>query len=99
MPDDVQRLSSPQTPKILVFPMPHRIGIIRDVASKMLEKTTPRHSSHYRKQVSDGLISHFGRISLTPEEQEEQLAAFWEAVEREMRRQIFGFGSRPGGAA
>ncbi|MCV3738360.1 DUF6074 family protein [Rhizobium sp. TRM96647] len=72
--------------KLLAFPMVNRVGKIRDVAVKMLDKSTERHAEHYRNQVTEALIKHLDRIGLSENEVDEQLGAFWQKVQDEMTR-------------
>ncbi|MCB1469255.1 MAG: hypothetical protein KDK08_19425 [Rhizobiaceae bacterium] len=74
---------------LLLFPMRSRIGRIREVATKMLDKTTERHAEHYRRQVTDAMMTNFARLRLAEEEQAAQLEAFWSAVNGEMARQSY----------
>ncbi|KAA1182103.1 hypothetical protein FP026_08430 [Rhizobium tropici] len=88
--------------KIVLFPMVARVGKVRDVASKMLDKATDRHADYYRRQVTEALISQLDRTGIPENEQDEQLGAFWDAVQNEMIRQCYGsgaLGNDPRGAA
>ncbi|MBB3913873.1 DUF6074 family protein [Rhizobium fabae] len=76
--------------KLIIFPMEARIGKIRDVALKMLDKTTDRHADWYRKQVTEALLLHLEKIGLPEDEQDEQLGAFWTKVEQEIVRMAYG---------
>lgn len=82
--------------KVIAFPMVKRIGRIRDVAAKRLDKPTDRAAAFYRDQVTDGLLRSLARAGIP--EQDEQIGAFWSAVQGEMIRQTYR-GSRPGGSA
>ncbi|TAX75700.1 hypothetical protein ELI00_05255 [Rhizobium ruizarguesonis] len=73
--------------KLIVFPLVARIGRIRDVASKMLDKTSARAAETYRDQVTIGVLRHLERLGLSESEQDEQLGAFWNAVGDEMARE------------
>lgn len=84
--------------QVIVFPMVRRVGRIRDVATKMLEKPTDRAAEFYRGQVTDALLKSLARAGIPESEQDEQLGAFWEAVRCEMIRITYR-GSRPGGSA
>ena len=68
------------------FPLARRVGKMRDVASKMLTKTTDRHVASYRAQVTDALRINLERLGVDEAEQTEQLGAFWLAVQLEMIR-------------
>jgi hypothetical protein len=72
--------------KIIPYPMINRVGKIRDVASKLLDKQTDRHAEYYCKQVTDALIGQFQRIGLSEEQQDEQIGAFWSKVDQEVSR-------------
>lgn len=87
--------------QMIPFPMVHRVGKIRDVANKMLDKASDRHADYYRDQVSSALVKQFTSIGLSTDEQAQQLAAFWEKVRDEMTRQTYqgSTGSNPRGAA
>ncbi|AZO42942.1 hypothetical protein EJ076_18485 [Mesorhizobium sp. M7D.F.Ca.US.005.01.1.1] len=88
----------PAACSVVVFPLVRRIGKVRDVARKMLDKSTDRHAESYRDQVTTGLLGHMVRIGIPDQEQDEQLGAFWSAVDAEMTRLTYR-GSRPGGSA
>ncbi|MER8653450.1 DUF6074 family protein [Mesorhizobium sp. M0847] len=83
---------------VIVFPLVRRIGKVRDVARKMLDKSTDRHAESYRDQVTTGLLGHMTRVGIPEQEQDEQLGAFWSAVDAEMTRLTYR-GSRPDGNA
>ena len=90
----------PPACEILPFPMSKRTGKIRDVAAKLLAKSTERHADYYRKQVNESLAAGFERIGIAADEQERQIADFWQRVEAEMRRQmLFGHPDFPTGGA
>lgn len=89
---------NPDLCAVIVFPLVRRIGKIRDVARKMLDKSTDRHAESYRDQVTTGLQGHLTRVGIPEQEQDEHLGAFWSAVDAEMTRLIYR-GSRPGGSA
>lgn len=74
---------------VLLFPMRSRIGRIREVATKMLDKTTERHADHYQRRVTDAMMTTFTRLRLAEAEQAAQLEAFWSAVEGEIARQSY----------
>lgn len=84
--------------KVILFPMERRVGRIRDVAVKMLDKPTMRAAVSYRAQVTDAFIRQMDRAGIPEIEQDEQLGAFWEAVRNEMIRLTY-FGHGTGGAA
>ncbi|MCO5083883.1 MAG: DUF6074 family protein [Rhizobiaceae bacterium] len=76
---------------VLLFPMASRVGRIREVAAKMLDKTTDRHAEHYRRQVTDAMKANFTRLGLAEAEQAAQLEAFWSAAHGEMVRQSYTY--------
>lgn len=84
--------------KLIAFPMIYRVGKIRDVAFKMMDKTTDRHAEHYRGQVNEALIRQLEKIGLSEMEVDEQLGAFWQKVQAEMIRMSYQ-GHGAGGAA
>ena len=84
--------------RIIAFPLVSRVGKIRDVAEKMLAKSTDRHAASYRDQVTSALLNHLTRLGVPEMQQDEQLGAFWEAVQAEIIRQTYR-GQRPGGGA
>ncbi|NTG12674.1 hypothetical protein G6L05_02790 [Agrobacterium rhizogenes] len=88
--------------KIVVFPMTARVGKVRDVASKMLDKATDRHADYYRRQVTEAVLTQMARLGIPEHEQDEHLGAFWHAVQDEMIRQCYSRvagGNDPRGAA
>ena len=99
MHDDLPLFAWQPPRKLIPFPMAKRIGRIRDVAQRLLDKRTNRSATHYRKQVTDALIASFDRIGVPETEQDEQLGVFWSAVEVEMGRQCHDWANNGGGAA
>lgn len=86
--------------KTIVFPMKSRIGRIRDVAAKMVDKQTQRHADHYFRQVNEAMVNQLSRIGLSELEIDEQVGAFWVAVDQEITRLVYQrTGGYPGGAA
>ncbi|AZO39644.1 MAG: hypothetical protein EOS81_10680 [Mesorhizobium sp.] len=85
--------------QVIAFPLVSRVGRIREVATKMLAKSTDRHAESYRDQVTTGLLGHLGRLGISESEQDEQLGAFWAAVQAEIIRQTYQGGQQPGGSA
>lgn len=90
------------TPKdtctVIAFPLVRRAGKIRDVAAKLLTKSSDRHVESYRNQVTDALLNHLDRLGVPEAAQDEQVGAFWHAVEMEVARLTYR-GRRPGGDA
>ncbi|MDX0581955.1 hypothetical protein GOD01_03365 [Sinorhizobium medicae] len=76
--------------KVIAFPMVSRVGKIRDVARKMMDKASERHAEYYQRQVTEGLIAQLVKIGLSEIEQDEQIGAFWTKVEQEMVRMTYG---------
>ncbi|RWL45283.1 MAG: hypothetical protein EOR60_15165 [Mesorhizobium sp.] len=87
-----------QTAVTIPFPQTRRIGKIRDVASKMIAKPTDRAAASYRDQVNEAMIRQMTRAGIDETTQDEQLSAFWSAVQAEIIR-IFHRGDSPGGHA
>ena len=83
---------------VVAFPMARRIGKIRDVAGKMLAKTTERHAAYYRGQVTAALKDQLARLGLPDPDWDRELSAFWKRVQAEMIRMTFE-GRLPGGTA
>lgn len=87
---------------VFSFPLSRRVGKIRDVASKMLDKTTDRHAEHYRSQVTEALQRQMSRSGVNEIIQADEIAAFWAKVHEEMVRLTYGSRGRspdPRGAA
>lgn len=85
---------------IIAFPLDQRVGKIRDVARKLMTKTTDRHADHYCSQVTEALRLHLEKIGLDEHHQDEQIGAFWSKVDVELARLSFrSTGSGPKGAA
>ena len=93
-----RRQGGDNTCTLLAFPLHRRVGKVRDVAGKMLAKTTDRHAQFYRDQVTSALLNHLERLGVPRCEQEGQTSAFWNAVQAEMIGQTHR-GQRPGGSA
>lgn len=84
---------------ICVFPADRRIGKIRDVAAKLMTKTTARAIEHYRHQVTEGLLMNLTSKAVPADQHQEQVARFWVAVECEINRLVYGRRPGNGGAA
>ena len=84
--------------RMIVFPMSRRVGRIRDVAVKMLDKPTDRAALSYRDQVTEGMLKQMAKVGIPEAEQDEQLGAFWQAVQAEIIRLSY-YGHGTGGAA
>lgn len=85
--------------QFIPFPVVRRIGKIRDVAAKMLQKRSARHAAYYREQVTEALVGQLKKIHLPKDEQGELVEEFWLEVEREVFRQSGGRSSGPDGVA
>ncbi|TGS95277.1 hypothetical protein EN814_16380 [Mesorhizobium sp. M2D.F.Ca.ET.171.01.1.1] len=75
--------------QVIAFPLIQRTGKIRDVATKMLAKTTDRHAESYRDQVTAALVSQFDRLGVVEHERDRQVTQFWAAVQTEIIRQSY----------
>jgi hypothetical protein len=86
--DDALPLFAWQPPActLMAFPLHRRIGKVRDVASKLLAKTTARHADSYREQVTSALTAQMDRVGVPETQQAGQLVAFWRAVDCEVAR-------------
>lgn len=89
--------SSATACQLIPFPLVNRVGRIRDVARKMLDKQTDRHSEYYRDQTTKALLAQLERIGVDVNCRDAQLAAFWQAVQCEMLRLNYQ-GNGTGGA-
>ena len=84
---------------IHVFPADRRIGKIRDVATKLMAKTTDRSAEHYQRQVTDALLVNMTAKHVPAEGTcVMQVRRFWQAVDCEIARRM-NDRQRPGGAA
>ena len=72
--------------RVIVFPMKNRVGRVKNVAARMLAKTTERHAEFYREQVTSALVASLKRLGIADAEHGEHLIAFWSAVDAEMVR-------------
>lgn len=88
----------PPNCQLLAFPLNRQVGKVRDVARKLLDKSTDRHADYYRGQVTDALMKRLTKIGIPEHLQDEQIGVFWSAVELELARLSYR-GQRPGGAA
>ena len=84
--------------RVIVFPMVNRVGRIRSTAEKMLAKPTDRAAASYRDQVNDAMIRQMTRAGIDEAKQNEQIDAFWSAVQTEIIRLVYR-GNCPGGHA
>lgn len=85
---------------IIAFPLDRRVGKIRDVARKLLSKSTDHHADYYAGQVTEALRRHLEKLGLSEDQQDEQIGAFWAKVDVELARLSYrGTGNDPRGAA
>src|SRR4051812_7837987 len=81
-------LSGRQPPKpeceFIAFSLARRLGKVRSVACRLLDKSTGRHATFCRQQVSKALVRQMCRLEGPIPAQGEQLAGFWQAVEVEV---------------
>ncbi|MBZ9655042.1 DUF6074 family protein [Phyllobacterium lublinensis] len=81
---------------VIPFPLVKRIGKVRDVAKKLMDKSTDRHAVSYRQQVAEGLYNQLGKIGVSEEERVRQIRAFMLAVRVEANRRLC-LRNHPGG--
>ncbi len=72
--------------QVIPFPLTRRVTKVRVVAAKIMDKATDRQAEAYRNQVADGLFRHLAKIGVPEDEQDEQVGAFFTAVELELSR-------------
>jgi hypothetical protein len=72
--------------QVIPFPLTKRVAKIRDVAVKLMEKTTDRHAEIYRNKIADSLFKDLARLGMAEDDQDEQVGAFFTAVELELSR-------------
>jgi hypothetical protein len=77
---------SPIPCQVIAFPLTRRVAKVRDVAAKIMDKATDRQAEAYRNQVADTLFRRLARIGVPEDEQDEQVGAFFTAVELELSR-------------
>ncbi|WP_168879989.1 DUF6074 family protein [Rhizobium sp. P28RR-XV] len=90
------------TAATIAFPAARDVGNVRDVAAKILDEADDRQADHYRLQVTEAIVRQLDRIGIPAHERDEQLGAFWQAVQHEMIRQCFAriaSGNDPRGTA
>ena len=72
--------------KIIAFPLTRRAARVREVATRIMEKTSDRQANAYRNQVAETFFRHLDKIGVAEIEQDEQVGAFFTAVEMEIAR-------------
>lgn len=77
---------SPMPCQVIAFPLTRRVAKVRDVAAKIMDKATDRQAEAYRNQIADALFKNLTRIGVPEDEQDEQVGAFFTAVELELSR-------------
>ncbi|PSJ57387.1 DUF6074 family protein [Pseudaminobacter soli (ex Li et al. 2025)] len=98
-PDDLPLFAwRPSVGEVVTFPLARQGKKVSETARKLLEKTTERHADYYRGQVTDALVKRLHRLGIADHVIDEQVGAFWTAVEWEMARLTYR-GQRPGGGA
>lgn len=84
--------------KVIAFPQSRRVGRIRHVAERLLEKRGEAYQRYWSLTVGT-LRNQLLKVSLKPAEIETQLEAFRRAVEAELNRRVFQRSLDDGGAA
>jgi hypothetical protein len=79
-------VKSPMPCQIIAFPLTNRVAKVRDVAAKIMEKATDRQAEAYRNQVADTLFRHLAKFGVPEDDQDEEVGAFFTAVELELSR-------------
>jgi hypothetical protein len=98
-PDDLPLFAwRPPTGEVIAFPLAKQGERVSETARKLLAKTTVKHADYYRGQVTDAIVKRLLRLGIPDHLIDEQVGAFWTAVEWEMARLTYR-GQRPGGAA
>lgn len=83
--------------KVLVFPLQRRVGRVRHVASKLLDKQGELANTYWR-QIVTSLTSQMERAGISEAEIDRELKSFFDAVQSEMARLTYR-GQQPGGGA
>lgn len=83
--------------KVLVFPHDRRVGRVRHVASKLLDKRGDTADAYWRQTVS-ALANQMERAGIPDCHVHREIHAFFDAVQGEMLRLTYR-GQRPGGGA
>ncbi|EUB95897.1 hypothetical protein PMI07_002385 [Rhizobium sp. CF080] len=97
--DSMPLLDWRPTCRLLPYPLVNRVGKIRDVASKLLDKPTEKSAIHYRLVVTEALQASLSKIGLGRAEIDLEIGLFWTAVENELARQTYGWRQDPDGGA
>ncbi len=79
-------VESPLPCQVIAFPLTKRVAKVREVAARIMDKATDRQAAAYRNQVAETLFRHLDRIGVPEDEQDEQVGAFFTAVELELYR-------------
>ena len=77
---------APMLCRIIAFPLTRRAARVREVATRLMEKTSDRHATAYRNQVAETFFRYLDKLGIAEDEQDEQVGAFFTAVELEMAR-------------
>ena len=99
--DDLPLFAWKAPSSVRQFPLCRQRQKVFEVAGKMLTKSTDRHAEQYRDQVSHALARRLSKYEADEAEINEQLKAFWEAVQAEIIRRCYSpsKGQDPRGAA
>ncbi|WP_164924154.1 DUF6074 family protein [Sinorhizobium fredii] len=79
-------LSNEDKCELVPFPLSKRIGKIRGVAAKLLDRKSERHAEYYQQQVTEALVGQLRKIGLPQRLQDKEIREFWSGVEQEMKR-------------
>ncbi|WP_157017986.1 DUF6074 family protein [Mesorhizobium xinjiangense] len=74
---------------LVMFPLARRAKEVRAVAAALVAKNSWRTADTYRSRQSDRLFRELAALGLAEDVQDEEVGAFFDAVEREVEA-IFG---------
>ncbi|AEG51909.1 MULTISPECIES: DUF6074 family protein [Sinorhizobium] len=79
-------LCNEDTCELVPFPLSKRIGKIRGIAAKLLDRKSARHAEYYQQQVTEALVGQLRKIGLPQHLLDKEIREFWSGVEQEMNR-------------
>ena len=98
MRDDLPPFRWTPPAQVILFPLTKRVGKIRHTAN-MLSRKHGEDANLYWKQIVAGLRRQLERLDVSKAEADDEIKAFFDAVQTELRRMAYECHGSPGGAA
>lgn len=90
---------TPPPMEVIPFPTARRVGKIRQAALGIINAPTPRAEAGLWLRMTNSMASQMRKAGIAEARVENEMAAFFDAVQRELDRRMAGASRRGGGDA